>query len=376
MSASVLVLGMAKLLRGLSLTLCIGLLACSSGGDEPTSELPDPMTYEVDQDGPFNAGYRTLETSYTSLGGAGERSIVINVWYPTQDEDGDAPRYELFLNDADVYADAALAPSAYGESYPVLVHSHGNQGFGGNSSEIMRHMATHGWVVVAPDHKDNTLAGAVEPLPTKHYFERPLDIRATLDALEKLPDSDPLANKADTKRVVMSGHSFGCYTTWASAGASFDVTSIRAACEAEELPAKECTEGEIAAFETDLSDSRVIAIVPMAGGSRDTFFGKNGYDKVQLPVLLLTGGDDDVGAAELFERVDVEMTWVDIAGGCHQLFGLGKCDEIGDEVGFPIVNAYVLAFARKQLLADDDATVTSILNGSHEVSELVSFKKK
>jgi predicted dienelactone hydrolase len=241
----------------------------------------------------------------------------------------------------------------------------------------MRHFATHGWLVAAPDHKDNTLAGAVDPLPTKHYFERPLDIRATIDALQALPASDALAGKLDTQRVVLSGHSFGCYTTWASAGASYDIESVRAACEAGEFPAKVCTEDEIAAFETDLSDPRVAAILPMAGAANKTFFGEDGVNAVGMPVLFLTGGDDDVGGAALFDAISgVDMTWIDIAGGCHQLFGFGNCTGISDEVGFPIVNAYALAFARRHLLADDDPVVASILDGSHEISPKVTFKKK
>ncbi len=368
-------LGFVRHIAIAALVMMLG--GCGSGEDSPPPVVPDPLTYAVQDDGPFAAGYRTIETTYSSLAGAGERTITVNLWYPTQDTDGEPPRYELFLLDPDVFADASLAPPAYGGTYPVWVHSHGHKGFGGNSSEVWRHLATHGWVVVAPDHKDNTLAGAVDPLPTKHYFERPLDIRAALDALEDLPESDPLAGKVDTGGVVMSGHSFGCYTTWASGGAAYDMNAVRAACEAGEFPAKMCTEAEVAAFETDLSDSRVQAILPMAGRPRDMFFGQDGYDAVPVPILFLTGGDDDVGAAGLFDQVSgIDMTWVEIAGGCHQLFGLGNCEGISDELGFPIVNAYALAFGRRHLLGDEDGVVAAIVDGSHEVSDLVSFKKK
>src|SRR5690606_30061117 len=102
-------------------------------------------------------------------------------------------------------------------------------------ADIMRHFASHGWVAIAPDHTDNLLGSAVEPRPLRHYYERPLDIRATLDALEQLAPEDPLAGLADLTQVAMTGHSFGVYTTWASGGATYDLAALQAACDADEL---------------------------------------------------------------------------------------------------------------------------------------------
>jgi len=359
--------------------LASSLVGCNGG--ESTSEentpVPDPLTFSVGEQGPFNAGYRSLDTSYESPADKGTRSIALNLWYPTEDADGVNPTYSMLFADDDVFEDAGLAPLAYAEGYPVLVHSHGFRGYGGNSADLMRHFATHGWVVVAPDHTDNTLLNAADPLPTAHYFQRPLDIGAALDALDDLPSDDPLTGKIDLGRVVLSGHSFGTYTAWACAGAAYDIDSIQAACDASELPEGMCLPEEVAAFATDLSEPRIRAAIPMAGGERDTFFGTDGYDAVDIPMLLMTGSDDDVGAAGLFDLVStVDLTWVDIEGGCHQLFGFGDCDNISNEEGFPIVNAFALAFARAHGLGDDDAAVTAIVDGSDNVSDKVSFQQK
>ena len=67
---------------------------------------------------------------------------------------------------------------------------------------------------------------------------------------------------------------------------------------------------------------------------------------------------------------------IDVEGGCHQLFGLGGCFEVEDDVGFPIVSTYALAFARRHVLFDDDATVVGIVDGEVEVSDLVRFERK
>jgi len=360
-----------------ALLLVAATAAC--GGDEtspPQEEpLPDPLTYPVSETGPFQVGHRMIAVSYESPV-TGTRTLEVNLWYPTSDTEGPAPTYSMLFDDEDVIADASTLPPAYEGGYPVLVHSHGHRGYGGNSSDLMRHFASHGWLVIAPEHKDNTLLNAIEPRPFYHYYQRPLDIRACLDALENLPDDDPVAGKVDMSNVAMTGHSFGTYTTWAVAGAAYDVDAIQAACDAGELEV-DCPPDELAVFETDLSDPRVEVAIPMAGGARDNFFGEDGYDAVTIPMLLMTGSDDEVGAQELFDRVtSVDLTWVEIAGGCHQIFGFGDCPNIANEVGFPIVNTYALAFARRYALDDDDPTVVGIVEGTETVAPEATFQSK
>ena len=342
---------MRSTFHAFGLGLLLASTACGSDETAPVDEpLPDPFTFPVDETGPFQVGHRMIEVSYEAPV-TGTRTLEVSLWYPTGDTEGTPPTYMTIFDDDDVFSDASTLPPAYPDGYPVLVHSHGHRGFGGNSSDLMRHFASHGWLVIAPDHLGNTLLGGVELRPLHHYYERPLDIRACLDALESLPTDDPVSGLADLNHVAMTGHSFGTYTTWAVAGATYDPVAIQAACDSGELEV-DCPPDELAVFETELSDPRVEVAIPMAGGRRDAFFGTNGYDAATIPMLLMTGSDDDVGAQDLFDGVSgVDLTWVDVAGGCHQLFGLGGCEEISDEAGFPIVNAYALAFAHQFAIA-------------------------
>ena len=258
----------------------------------------------------------------------------------------------------------------------MLAHSHGYQGFAGNSSFLMRWFASHGWVVVAPDHVGNTLTTHVDPLPTGHYLWRPLDISAALDAVESDPTFGPVVN---TQRVPISGHSFGAYTTWASAGATFDLAVIAQRCADEEMPAGGCTLADETAFEDPVADPRVVASIPLAGTYRDEWFGVDGFATVQGPVLSITGSEDGPeGNAQQWDDLSgglVDVTWVDVQGGCHQLSGFGGCEHIEDDEGFPIVAAYALAFARAHALGDDTAEVVDILSGAVDVSPLVSFAR-
>ncbi len=342
-------------------------VGCSS---EDGTDPVDPLGFAVDQPGPFRVGYQSFDVSYTPPTATEPRTIEISVWYPTEDTEGYSPSYHDLFRDNDAFEDAIPAAPVHANGYPVQVYSHGRMGFGGTSSAIMRYFASHGWVAVAPSHTNDTLFGPDE-FPASHYFERSTDISHTLDVAAELD----LAGPVDTSRVLLSGHSFGAYTAWASAGAEFDEAAVRAKCA--DVPTGPCTEDEIAVLLGGLGDDRVVATMPMAGGDSG-FFGAAGYDVVDVPVLYMTGTDDQVGQQSLFDKVSgVDLTWLDIEGGCHQLFGLGGCDSIDAiAVGFPIVNTYALAFARHHVLGDDQEKTVGILDGSIEVSDLVSYEAK
>ncbi len=340
-------------------------LACKPDPSDTASTAIDPLSWPVDADGPYHVGFRSWEVTYDSLAG-GERTISINAWYPTEDEDGDPAMYLGAFPDAESFDGATLATSVYAGGYPVHVHSHGYQGYGGTSADLMRHHASHGWIAVAPDHINNTLLDHEDPLLTAHYVHRPEDITAALDALAaEFPE-------ANTDAVVMSGHSFGAsYTTWASAGATYDAEALKASCP--KLAEGQCSEAELAAFLSgELDEPRVVAAIPMAGAIRRSFFGDEGHRSVHAPFLIMSGTEDGNSVAESWDSMGgVERTWISLEGGCHQTFALGACETLDVDEGFRIVNAYALAFGRSVLLSD--ASVAGILDGSEEVSSAVTL---
>jgi predicted dienelactone hydrolase len=358
------------------------LLALAAAGcDEDTT--PAGLDSPVTDDGPFRAGYRTIEITYTPPFAAEPRTIDVAIWYPTTDEritsgpdKNDSPIYGVVVRDPETIVDASLAPSAYEGGYPVLVHSHGHLGFPGNSYLLLTAMARQGWVVVAPAHVGDTLDGGSASNFLSNWLERPLDISATLDALEALPSSDPLAGKLSLERVMMSGHSRGTFTVWAILGARLDPAYVQSRCDAGEFDEPDgCTAEELEAVAGSFRDERVIAGIPMAGDGGADWYGRAaGMGLVTAPVLMMSGSADPVGADALYDELSsVDLTWIDIEGGCHQLFGFGLCEGISDDVGQPIVRTYALAFSRRHLLGDDDATVLGVLDGTYAVSDLVSF---
>jgi predicted dienelactone hydrolase len=357
------------------------LLACGGEEADPLPPVVDPSTFGVSDDGPYACGHRVLETTYTPVEGLPSRTIPVHVWYPTMDTDGEHARYRGIFQDPLAWEDATLAEPAWTAGYPVLAHSHGYMGFAGNSHRMMCHFATHGWVAVAPEHVGNTLTDTPDPLPLSAFLSRPLDVTAAIDRVVGLPSGDPLAGRVDASRLVVSGHSFGIFTAWSLAGATYDRQAIEQRCAAGQTAS--CSKDELARFDAPLAEPRAKAAIPMAGG-KHAFFGADGLQSVEIPVLLMTGSLDDVGGDEVFAGADgVPLTWVDVEGGCHQLYGLGNtsvgdeaCKTLPDEEGFAIVNPYALAYARYHVLGERGDAVRGLIEDDADLSPRVTVVRK
>ena len=363
----------AVILAGLA---SAGAAGCSTAAGPsaatPAPPFGDPMGWAPDAAGPFHVGYRVASTSSVAPTGA-TRTLALHLWYPTLDEDGEHPNYESIIRDPLAISDASLAPSAYtGGRYPVHVFSHGHRGIPQSTPFLMRHFASHGWVVVAPRHVGNTLSDPPERAPSIYYL-RGLDVTAAITALAKLPATDGLAGKLDTSRVFLSGHSFGTHTVWSSAGAPFDVAAIEARCK----PAGTCTEADLAAFRAGVHDKRVIAGLAMAGSPLPDWLGEHPEANVTIPIFYMTGTDDDVGQASFWNRsAPFPLTWVDVEGACHQYYGIGKCPLIDDAKQVPIAGAFSLAFARKTLLRDTSANTADVLAGKKNDAAVATYKTR
>ena len=346
-----------------------------SGDAEADTDGPSPradLAWPVGEDGPYQAGHRTVEFTYDPVSTGEPRTLTLHLWYPTEATTGDDVAYLEIFFDEGVLGNAPLAPPAVGDSYPLHVHSHGDRGYAGSSPYVMRHFATHGWVVAAPDHRGNTIIDNIDPRPSWMYTVRLEDISATIDHLGELPSEDPLSGTLDTSQVVLSGHSYGAYTTLGLSGAAFDMGHIPSVCAAD--PSGECTPEVLGLFEAGMFESRVVASIPMAPGN-DVMYGAEGVGAVQIPTLHMTGSEDRPEANEnIWSWLPAPAFRVHVAGGCHQLFALGGCDLITDEVGLPIINAYALAFSRRQLLGDEG--VTGLMSGAEVFDAAVTLSTK
>lgn len=337
--------------------------AAPDAGPGSTLELP------VDGPGPFAVGYRSWPVEYPDPIAGAPRGITLHAWYPAEASDGPRPRHLDLFEDPESVVDAPARPPV-GARYPVMIYSHGDRGFAGTSAFLMAHFASHGWLAVAPDHAGNLLNSNERGETVAHFAERPADISASLDALAALPSDDPLS-RGDVERVVLSGHSRGVYTVWASAGAAYDLDAMAAA-----FP--EATEAERAVFAEGLGDPRVAAVIGLAGGYRESWFGPEGWRAVSVPMQFQSGSADNPASLRaMFERVEgLDLVWVELAEGCHQTFALGLCGSLERHRGFRLVETYALAFARRHLLGDTAPETVGIVEGDVELDPAATVMRR
>ncbi|HRI69787.1 MAG TPA: hypothetical protein PK156_36410, partial [Polyangium sp.] len=74
----------------------------------------------------------------------------------------------------------------------------------------------------------------------------------------------------------------------------------------------------------------------------------------------------------------MDITWVNVENGCHQLYGLGNsvlgdasCKALPDEEGFSLVNPWILAYARYHVLADRSQFVADLIEQRSSLSPKV-----
>ncbi len=351
------------------------LLAC---GEEP--KTPEERAIELGEPGEFGVGYVTRDVVYARPDGDGDREFELAIWYPTRATEGPGARYFLGISErAILFADPEPARD-------IVIFSHGHQGYAQNSAFIMEHLASHGFMVLAPMHTGNTFIEGDVRL-TEIYYLRSFDIQAALDSIEGLP-SDDLLSGVPNGQVVMMGHSFGGYTGYAMAGARYDVDGARALCEAGTGSSGYCSELDSdaeAIFRASRADPRIVTLVSMAAGDQPLF--GSGVAEVNVPVFqMVAEGDghpagsagDDAYWTSLRGDDDLRWNWL---GGAHNSFtdaclaGLGgfiECSEVHDFAEEQrVIDTYVLAWILARL--DADESVLPVLDGQVEVHPSVEL---
>lgn len=348
------------------------LQACTGDGTPTTTEEVDPLT-RFSEPGPWAIGYEERTVTWTDELLAEPRELRLAVWYPTDATTG------LPV----VYLGVEVEEGVYGgvepvdQPLPIAVFSHGHQGYAENSSFLMEHLASHGWLVLAPDHTDNTLVDG-DDRETSIYWERPLDLSAVLDAAASI---HPV-----TDEVVAIGHSFGGYTVHALGGATYAIDDLLPACLDGSDTSSFCStmdEAQADQFRAGLGDPRIKAVVAMAPGDF-RLFGSGGIAAIDRPELLMTGGHDGSSATDgdpawaALDEPDDVRAHLPIAG--HQAFtdfsGLlgDPPDSIDPEEGWRIVRTLALAFAELHGRGDDAGE--PLLDGTIEVSDQVVLSSR
>jgi predicted dienelactone hydrolase len=180
------------------------------------------MPYDPLARGPLPVGVRSATLTDPARDG---RTIDVELWYPATGafagrDTGEATRdrYEL-LPGVSMWQLAARDADAAVGSFPVVAFSHGFGSHRRQSTFLCTHLASRGYVVVAPDHTGNTvreliataMGGRRSPVAIATLLDdRPADVSLAIDhALAACAG-------ADASRIGVTGHSFGGWTALAA----------------------------------------------------------------------------------------------------------------------------------------------------------------
>jgi len=200
---------------------------------------PNPMEF-----GPFPVGVKTVEINYTYDAGNGkteERTLVTEIWYPATQEFKDGP-----FEAVDLRAQAVTAPLSEAKReiivnstiqpietkavrdadldkghgpYPLIIFSHGCNGIRWQSVFYTIHLASHGYVVVSPDHQGNTLwqiiSEGYEGQMLQYLAHRQADVPVLLDDIvaRNKDEESFFYGSMDEDQIAISGHSLGGITS-------------------------------------------------------------------------------------------------------------------------------------------------------------------
>ena len=334
----------------------------------------------------------------------GDAPLDITLWYPALNEDDteEAIVYPYITNpDTSMGMEPTVTGRAISDApydlaagpYPLVILSHGYSLGRTGYAWLAEHLASYGFVVIAPQHYeqvDETLGDF-----WRGAITRPQEIVTVLDYVDdQTGAAGTWQDLVDPDLIAMVGHSYGGYTSLAMAGARFDIASMEALCESAResgdpnawlcdlVVPRVADMAELAGFDTvpeglwpGWGDSRVDTVVSMAGDAY--FFGQAGLAEITVPVMAL-GGTGDTGTPYLwgthptYEHVSSPTkARVAFEHADHMIFG-ATCEALPwfTEIGLyaycsdpvwdvdrahDLVNHFTTAFLLAQLTQDTDA---------------------
>jgi predicted dienelactone hydrolase len=235
--------------------------------------------------GEYGVGVKTITITDVER----ERPLTVDVWFPlAADAPATAPhRYTFVTGD---YYESPLAIDAEPTSispdgpFPLVAYSHGSGGLRYIHSNYTEFLASHGYIVVAPDHTGNTAVDQFAGGETDRavtLLNRPQDISVVIDAMLD-PDSLETAGfpaSVDSESIAVTGHSLGGFTSYAVV-AGF--------------------ENELGSFEPDQRVDAIIPLAPAVGGNDPTqqLLSDDRLAAVDVPALVMVGTNDQTTPLE------------------------------------------------------------------------------
>ena len=158
------------------------------------------------------------------------RTLPTEIWFPATDEFKNKD-FDETTKDKYVMGDISSSQNAVRDAdiregiYPLIVFSHGYGNHRRLTSHLCTHLASHGYIVAAPDHLGNTyldllsykeqiLKGTppnIEELGKQIFINRPADIKFIIDCMTSDKVKIPL-KMINVNSIGVAGYSYGGWT--------------------------------------------------------------------------------------------------------------------------------------------------------------------
>lgn len=202
---------------------------------------------------------------------------------------------------------------------PVIVFSHGLSSRPEDYAVGLKHIASYGYLVAAPQHIGSDAIYLQEMLQGEHqnifaldeFVNRPKDISYVIDELQRR-NSTEFNSRLDLKNVGAAGHSFGGYTILGLSGATIDFENLQRDCDRlygglDISLLLECRALELPRIAYNFRDERIKAVYAINPVNR-SIYGKKGISQISIPTVLVSGSYDPA-APPFFEQA-ASFTWL------------------------------------------------------------------
>ena len=246
-----------------------------------------------DQWGPLDVGAATMR--WVDARG---KPMVAEVWFPAVAEATDTPEpYPPMAISGEAFRGVEW-DDRYGP-YPLVAFSHGYGGVRFQSLYLTEFLASHGFVVVSPDHTHNTFLDLNDDHLIDIVVQRPGDVIESVDELlsRSRDPEDRFGGLVDGNQYAVLGHSFGGLTSMMVGGGRLNIEGLLARCDSGRgrlcSTLTQLTEQHLEGHQ--MRDPRAVVTVPMSPGLWYAFGSDGetapGLEGVQNPLVL--GGDAD-----------------------------------------------------------------------------------
>lgn len=280
---------MALLVLALSIAL-----GCGSGGATPSPRAAATFSWDAAvAPGPHGVGVTTVEVVDTSrptapnrtFPGSPDRRMAVEIWYPSAASGVDAAR------DAPVDTD--------GGPYPLIVFAHGVSSNRLLTASFTRHLASHGYVVAAPDFplsNSSAPGGAtLADLPNQ-----PADVSFVIDQMLAFnaEEGNLMHSAINPDAIGLAGHSYGAFTAL------------------------------LTVYGPD-RDERIRAVLPIAGSG--CVIDATAVADTSVPIMLMAGSVDLVVPASesrvAYDLAHAPRYWVELTGAGHVRYADADIDD-------------------------------------------------